>query len=204
MGGTMDGLDAALLVVDAQVDFFPGGALPVPGGDAILPALNTYMRMFADADCPVIASRDWHRPETTHFEERGGAWPVHCVQDTTGAEFHEEVQLPEDVIVVSKGMGADEDGYSAFQARDDQGTMLSELLSAKAVERLYVCGLALDYCVKASAIDAAEQGLEAVVLMDATRAVNVSVHDGEDAVEELVRAGVGLAVLDQVRATLSA
>jgi nicotinamidase/pyrazinamidase len=200
----MNGLHAALLVVDAQVDFFPGGALPVPEGDTILPSLNAYLRMFARAGCLVIASRDWHPPETTHFEKHGGPWPVHCVQGTEGAEFHEGLQLPDDVRVVSKGMGAGEDGYSAFQARDDQGTMLAELLSAKDVERLYVCGLALDYCVKASAIDALRHGLDTVVLVDATRAVNVSVHDAEDAVEQLVRAGVGLAVLDQVRATLSA
>lgn len=101
--------DTALLIVDAQNDFFPGGALPVPDGDAILPALNAYVHIFHDAGWPVFASRDWHPSETTHFHSFGGPWPAHCVQGTPGAAFHTGLALPEEAIVVSKGMGAEEE-----------------------------------------------------------------------------------------------
>lgn len=200
----MSQVHRGLLIVDAQTDFFPGGALPVPEGAVILPALNAYVRAFVHAGCAVFASRDWHPRETTHFRSGGGPWPPHCVQGTPGAAFHEDLKLPQELVVVSKGMGANEDAYSAFQARDAEGVSLGELLSREGVRRLYVGGLALDYCVKASALDALAQGLETVVLMDATRAVNVSVHDAEDAIEELVRAGARLAVLEQVRTELVA
>ena len=192
--------NAALLIVDMQNDFCPGGALPVSEGDSIVPRLNAYIRLFRQAGRPIIASRDWHPTQTTHFLSQGGPWPAHCVQNTSGAQFYPDLDLPEDVLVVSKGMGAEEDAYSAFQARDDQGRSLGERLRALGVKHLYVGGLALDYCVRASALDASRQGVGATLLIDATRAVNVHPHDGELAVEELVRSGVELATIETLEA----
>jgi nicotinamidase/pyrazinamidase len=188
--------NSALLVVDVQNCFCPGGSLPVPEGDAIVPKMNAYIDLFRRARRPIFASRDWHPPETTHFNTRGGPWPPHCVQNTPGAEFHPDLALPEDAVVISKGMGAEEDAYSAFQARDDEGRSLTERLRELGVENLYVGGLALDYCVKSSALDAVREGLGVTLLIDATRAVNVNPHDGELAVEELVRAGVEIATIE--------
>lgn len=190
---------SALLIVDVQNDFCPGGALAVPEGDAIIPKLNAYIRLFAEAGRPVLASRDWHPPETTHFVSGGGPWPPHCVQNTPGAAFHPDLALPRDAVIVSKGMGAQEDAYSAFDARDEASRSLGEHLRRMGVRHLYVAGLALDYCVKASALDAVRQGLRSTVLLDATRAVNVRPHDAELALEELLRQGVELAVLEQLK-----
>ena len=190
---------SALLVVDMQNDFLPGGALAVSEGNVVIPRLNDYMRRFHRAGAPIFASRDWHPPETTHFRARGGPWPPHCVQNTPGAEFHPDMAFPNGqrpVVVLSKGMGAEEDAYSAFQARDDGGRLLAEWLHDRGVKHLYVGGLALDYCVKASVLDALNAGFEATLLIDATRAVNVRPHDGEEAVEELVRAGAHIATLE--------
>lgn len=192
---------SALLVVDMQRDFCPGGALPVPEGDQVVPRLNEYMQRFREQGLPVYASRDWHPRETIHFVAQGGPWPPHCVQGTPGAEFHPDLRLPAEAVVVSKGMDPNEDAYSAFQARDDAGRGLAEHLRDAGVERLYVGGLALDYCVKASALDAAQLGLDVVVLIDATRAVNVAAHDGEQAIEDLVRAGVELATMETAEPT---
>jgi len=189
----------ALLIVDVQNDFCPGGALPVAEGDVIIPKLNAYIQLFQASGAPIIASRDWHPAETTHFNTHGGPWPPHCIQGTPGAAFHPELNLPKDTPVVSKGMGADEDAYSAFQARDEQGVLLGEWLRAQGIDQLYVAGLALDYCVKASALDALKEGLETTVLLDATRAVNVHVHDAELAIEGLVRQGARLAVYETLQ-----
>jgi len=190
--------NSALLIVDMQNDFCPGGALPVSEGDMIVPRLNAYIRLFRKLGRPILASRDWHPPQTTHFVTQGGPWPPHCIQDTPGARFHPDLALPADALLVSKGMGADEDAYSAFQARDDQGRPLADRLRTLRVEHLYVGGLALDYCVKASALDAITQGLGATLLVDATRAVNIQPHDAELAVEELVRSGVELATIERL------
>lgn len=188
--------NGALLVVDMQVDFCPGGALPVSAGDEIVPRLNAYIGLFRKADRPILASRDWHPEQTTHFVTQGGAWPPHCVQGTEGAAFHPYLLLPANALILSKGMGADEDAYSAFEARDDEGRSLVYHLHALQVGHLYVGGLALDFCVKASALDAAREGLSATLLIDATRAVNLDPHDAELAVEELVRWGVQLATFE--------
>ncbi len=187
---------SVLLVVDVQNDFCPGGALAVFEGDAIIPRLNEYIHLFHTLGHPVAASRDWHPPETTHFQAQGGPWPPHCVQGTAGAEFHPRLDLPAAAEVFSKGMGADEDAYSAFQARNEAGLTLPERLRELGVRRVYIGGLTLDYCVQSSALDALAAGLDATVLMDATRAVNVRPHDAELAVEELIRAGVQLATFE--------
>ena len=190
--------NSALLIVDVQNDFCPSGALPVSEGDRIVPRLNAYIRLFRKLGRPILASRDWHPPQTTHFVTQGGPWPPHCIQNTPGARFHPDLALPADALIVSKGMGDQEDAYSAFQARDDQGRSLANRLRALRVEHLYVGGLALDYCVKACALDAIAQGLGATLLADATRAVNIQPHDAELAVEELVRTGVELATIETI------
>jgi nicotinamidase/pyrazinamidase len=187
---------SALLVVDVQNDFLPGGALAVSKGDRIVPVINRYIGLFQDAGRPILASRDWHPPETTHFKPQGGPWPPHCIAETEGAAFHPDLRLPQGTLIVSKGMGAREDAYSAFQARDPQGRLLVEVLRDLGIERIYICGLTLDYCVRYSALDAAAEGFGFTVLLDATRAVNVNVHDAELALIELVRAGAELAIYE--------
>lgn len=189
---------SALVIVDMQKDFLPGGALAIPQGDAILPKVNAYLEVFEMRGLPIIATRDWHPPETTHFQVKGGVWPVHCVQGTPGAAFHPDLALPDDAIIVSKGMGAEEDAYSAFQARDAEGRALPDVLRALGVRHLYIGGLALDYCVKFTGLDACREGFGCTVLLDATRAVNLQVHDAEVALEELVRAGAEVAVFERL------
>ena len=189
---------SALLIIDMQNDFLPGGALGISEGDVILPKINAYIRLFESRGLPIIATRDWHPPETTHFKSRGGLWPVHCVQGTSGAEFHPDLALPPGTIILSKGMGPEEDAYSAFQARDEQGRGLAELLRARGISHLYICGLALDYCVKFSGLDASREGFGFTVLIDATRAVNLKIHDAERAIEELVRAGAELTTFERL------
>jgi nicotinamidase/pyrazinamidase len=182
----------ALLVVDPQRDFCPGGALGVPDGDAVMPLINELSSWFAQAGLPVIVSRDWHPPRTTHFAAYGGVWPPHCVRDTPGAEFHPDLRLPAGTIFVSKGMGETDDAYSAFQARDAAGNSVAGLLTDRAVRHLYVVGLATDYCVKASTLDAVRLGLSASVFRAGVRAVNLKPDDGNNALAEMQAAGVEL------------
>jgi nicotinamidase/pyrazinamidase len=179
----------ALIIVDVQYDFCPGGALAVSGGDQVIPVLNRAIERFSEAGLPIFATRDWHPENTRHFKTHGGLWPVHCVQGTKGAEFHAELKLGNDVIVVSKGMAPDEDSYSGFQATDASGTRLAELLRRKEVERILVGGLATDYCVKHTVLDGLTDGFRVVLLADAIRAVDLNPHDGEIAINEMVRAG---------------
>jgi len=189
-------VNSALVVVDMQNDFMPGGALAVAEGDQIIPRMNEYMRLCRARHWPIFASRDWHPPQTTHFKACGGPWPPHCVQGTPGAEFHPALEWPEGVTILSKGMDPHSDAYSAFQAEDDQGRTLRDICLELGLERVYIGGLALDYCVKWSSLDALQCGVQLTVLIDATRAVNVHVHDAELAIEELVRNRARLATLE--------
>jgi nicotinamidase/pyrazinamidase len=184
----MQGNDA-LIIVDVQNDFCPGGALGVSNGDEVVPLLNRYMDKFRAAGLPIIATRDWHPQKTTHFKDYGGVWPVHCVQESHGAAFHSDLELGSDVIVVSKGMAADEDSYSAFQGKNDSGTPLAELLRGLDVERIFVGGLATDYCVKYTALDGIKEGFRIVVLGDAIRGVDLKPNDSEKALGEIREAG---------------
>ena len=179
----------ALIIVDVQNDFCPGGALAVSGGDEVVPVLNRAIERFTKAGLPIFATRDWHPEKTNHFKAYGGIWPVHCVQGTRGAEFHAGLELGKDIVVVSAGMVPDEDGYSGFQARDPSGARLAELLQRKGVERIIVGGLATDYCVKHTVLDGLKEGFKVLLLADAIRAVNLKPHDGELAIAEMVRAG---------------
>jgi nicotinamidase/pyrazinamidase len=195
---TIDRTRDALVVVDLQRDFCPGGALAVSRGDAIVPVVNRYLEAFARARAPVFLTRDWHPAVTRHFQAYGGAWPPHCVQGTRGAEFHPALRAPADAVVVSKGMDPDQDAYSGFQAEDGTGRPLPAVLAERGVRRLYLAGLATDYCVRATALDAARAGFEVVVLEDAIGAVDLQPGDGDRAIEEMRGAGARLATLTEL------
>jgi nicotinamidase/pyrazinamidase len=188
----------ALVVVDLQNDFCPGGALGVQGGDAIVPVLNRYLGGFKSAGAPVVLTRDWHPPVTRHFQAYGGVWPPHCVQGTRGAEFHPGLAPPAGAVVVSKGMDPEQDAYSAFQAADPSGRPLSAVLAERGVRRLYMGGLATDYCVRASALDGLREGFEVVVLTDAIGAVDLQPGDGARALDEMQGAGARFATLNDL------
>ncbi len=181
--------DAALLIVDVQNDFCPNGALPVPQGDRVVAPLSRAAERFALEGLPVLASRDWHPTVTKHFQPYGGSWPVHCVQGSEGAAFHPGLRLPPETVVISKGIDPELDGYSAFEAVTDNGTPLAELLAGLGVRRLYVGGLATDYCVRSSVLDALRLGFEVTVLTDGIAGVEVNPGDSERALEEMERAG---------------
>jgi nicotinamidase/pyrazinamidase len=193
-------LKKALLVVDVQNDFCPGGALPVPGGDTIIPNLNKYIEFFSRKKLPVFVSRDWHPKMTRHFKKFGGVWPVHCVQNTKGAQFYPRLKLPKEAIILSKGMDPEKDSYSAFQGEDPCGMSLLNLLKIFGVEELYVGGLATDYCVNSSAVDALMHGFKVRILMDAIKGVNLKPQDSEEAIKEMVKLGakkINFAVLEK-------
>jgi nicotinamidase/pyrazinamidase len=185
--------DAALLLVDVQNDFCPGGALAVREGDRVVPVLNRWIDAFAAAGRPIVASRDWHPAESAHFVAGGGPWPPHCVQATPGAALHPDLRRPAGLVVVSKGMDpAESGGYSAFEAVDDAGRPLADLLRAAGVARLYVGGLATDYCVRASVLDARRAGLSVTVIADGVRGVEVRPGDTERALAEMRAAGAAI------------
>jgi nicotinamidase/pyrazinamidase len=188
----------ALIVVDAQVDFCPDGALPVPEGDLVMPVLNRCMSAATTHGVPIYASRDWHPEQTLHFKAQGGPWPPHCVAGTPGAEFHPALALPASAQVVSKGMSGRDDGYSAMEATLPSGQTLAESLRTAGVTRVWVGGLATDYCVRATVLDARKAGLDARVLTDAIRPVELVPGDGERALREMVDVGATLATADEM------
>ena len=177
-------LKKALIVVDVQNDFCPGGSLPVAHGDEVVAPLNQLMKEFLDRGEPVFKTRDWHPDRTKHFAVYGGMWPVHCVQDTAGAEFHPDLLDDPRVTIISKGVDESADGYSGFD-----GTDLSEKLRDDDVEEVWVGGLATDYCVKHTVLDARREGFKVKALADAMRPVNVNPGDGQKALEEMRAAG---------------
>ncbi len=174
----------ALVVVDVQNDFCPGGALPVPEGDQIVPVVNRWIEQARRAKALIVATRDWHPPDHMSFAAQGGPWPVHCVQETDGAAFHPRLDLPDDALIVSKGTDPRDEGYSMFQ-----GTDLDQRLEAAGVRRLWVGGLALDYCVRATVLDGLEAGFEVHLIGDAVAAVNLSPDDGDKALRRMKSAG---------------
>lgn len=186
----------ALVVVDVQNDFAdPAGSLHVPGGEEVVAAANREVRRAVSAGAAVYYTQDWHPPTTPHFEKDGGVWPVHCVRDTWGAQLHPGLVV--DGEIIHKGSGG-EDGYSAFTVRDPETgatspTGLEERLRARSIERVVVIGLATDYCVKETAIDAAHAGFRTEMLRDVARPVDLEPGDGERAVAAMRRAGVEVA-----------
>jgi nicotinamidase/pyrazinamidase len=176
----------ALLVVDVQNDFCEGGALGISGGGRIVDAMNRHLDEAAAQGMTVYATRDWHPAETTHFKAFGGKWPVHCVQGTSGAMFHPRLRLPDRAIIVSKGTDPGSDGYSAFDGHTPDGRQLADELRARGVGRLFIGGLATDYCVRQSVLDALAAGLDITVLEDSVAGVDAD--DSARAIEEM-RAG---------------
>jgi nicotinamidase/pyrazinamidase len=175
----------ALVVVDVQKDFCSGGALAVPGADEIVPVINRLIPKFEK----VVLTRDWHPADHLSFstepEFRDKSWPAHCVADSPGAQFHEELQAPENAIVVNKGTQPDKEAYSAFE-----GTGLATELEKRGIDRIFVCGLATDYCVKNTALDGRKNGFEVVVIRDAIRGVDNPPGSADAAIEAMKEAGV--------------
>jgi len=190
--------DTALLIVDMQNDFCPGGALPVEDGDHVVPLLNEYAHRVARAGGAVFASRDWHPIETRHFRTGGGPWPPHCVRETPGAAFHPDLDLPAGSTIITKGDNALDNGYSAFDGHVADGRRLAEVLHARGISRVLVGGLATDYCVRASVLDALRNGFRTVLLLDAIRGIDIEEGDVARALDEMLRAGAVAATLETV------
>lgn len=174
----------ALIVVDVQNDFCPGGSLAVAHGAEVVAPLNKLMKEFLDRGEPVYKTRDWHPPKARHFTDYGGTWPVHCVQNTPGAEFHPELLDDPRIDVISKGIDESADGYSGFD-----GTQLAKSLRDEGIEEVWIGGLATDYCVKHTVLDALKEGFKVKALADAMRPVNVKPDDGGKALKEMSAAG---------------
>jgi nicotinamidase/pyrazinamidase len=174
----------ALLIVDVQNDFCPGGALAVKKGDEVVPILNRWIEQAGRLGITVYASRDWHPVHHISFKERGGPWPPHCIQRTKGAAFHPHLKLPANVQIISKADDPDQDAYSAFG-----GTDLAERLRQAGSRRLWIGGLTQDYCVRETSLDAIREGFEVHVIVEGTRAVDVDPGDGRRALEDIRRAG---------------
>jgi len=174
----------ALIVVDVQNDFCPGGALAVSEGDRVVPVLNRYIQSFVNNGVSVYTTRDWHPPNHCSFKAQGGAWPVHCVQGTAGSQFHPQLILPKEAAVISKATDPREDAYSGFQ-----GTNLAQRLKGQGIQKILVGGLATDYCVKSTVLDGLKAGFNVYFLSDASQAVNVNPGDGQKAVQEMLAAG---------------
>src|SRR5919109_755252 len=184
-GGVMrtipiDSKTDALIIVDVQNDFCPGGALAVPGGDEVVPVINWLL----EHDWLSVATMDWHPAEHSSFEPHGGPWPPHCVQETEGAALHPGLDATKIQLVITKGWHPHQDAYSGFH-----GTELANILRAKGVQRIAVCGIATDYCVRATAHDALQEGFGVLVLEDAIRGIEVNPGDCQRAIEDLRQAG---------------
>jgi nicotinamidase/pyrazinamidase len=184
---------SALIIVDVQRDFCPGGSLPVPEGEEVIPLLNQYIRKFMQAGAPIFATRDWHPINHISFKPQGGPWLPHCVQHTEGAEFHPGLKLPEKTKIVSKAMEPTEEAYSGFE-----GTRLAEKLTKMGIRRLFIGGLATDYCVKNTVLDALDLGLDVILLEDAIKGVDVTVGDSENAIREMIDRGAERAYISQI------
>ena len=185
----MSDAPSALLIIDVQRDFCAGGALAVPEGDRVVGVLNRQIAEATARGWPVYASRDWHPPVTRHFKEYGGLWPPHCVQNSTGADFHPDLKLPASVIVINTGEDPASEGYSAFEGHTPEGKTLLADLQSRCVEHLYVGGIATDYCVRASVLDALATGFTVTVLNDAIAGVDVRAGDSARALDEMRQAG---------------
>ena len=178
------GPNDAVIVVDIQNDFCPGGALPVPEGDQVIPVINRWIDQAERVGATIVLTRDWHPANHCSFETEGGPWPVHCVQRTPGAEYHPDLRTPQSAIYVDKATDPARENFSDFA-----GTALGEQLRRKRVQRLFVGGLALDYCVRATVLEGLTEGFEIHLLLSATRSVDVKAGDGQRAIDEMRAAG---------------
>jgi nicotinamidase/pyrazinamidase len=185
---------SALILVDIQNDFCPGGALAVKEGDQILPVVNRLIRAFP----LVISTQDWHPANHISFKERGGPWPPHCVQGTRGAELHPDLRTDAISHSFRKASSPDKDDYSEFEGKDAQDCSLDERLKSLGVGKLYIVGLATDYCVLETVLDGIRYGYEVYAVTDAMRAVNVNPDDGEKALKKMASSGAHLVTSDEV------
>jgi len=180
----------ALMIVDVQNDFMPTGTLPVPDADKIVPVLNKYLEMFASNKLYIFATRDWHPPNHISFKQRGGVWPMHCVKDTLGAEFHNDLKIPRSTTIISKGTEADKECPSGFD-----GTELAKKLEQNGIKRVLIAGVATDYSVKSTALDAINFGLDVVILEDAVRGIK----NNNGAIKEMQSRGVKMASISELK-----
>ena len=180
-----------LIVTDIQKDFLPGGALPVLRGDEVIPVLNDYINLFMSANARVFATRDWHPPNHMSFKPFGGPWPMHCLQDSEGAKFSPDLKLPKNVTVISKATDPNREAYSSFD-----GTTLENELKESVIKRVFVGGLATDYCVRTTVLDGVKAGFKMLLLMDAIRGINVQTDDSDKAVQEMLAAGARAVTLE--------
>jgi nicotinamidase-related amidase len=174
----------ALIMVDLQNDFLPGGSLAVPQGDEVIPVMNSYIKAIKDNLLPVFITRDWHPPHHSSFQENGGPWPPHCVTETEGAKFAANLELPPEAVIISKAVEIETEAYSGFE-----GTDLNTQLKSLGIKRLLIGGLATDYCVLNTVKDAIKNGFDVLLLEDASRAVNVKPDDGAKAIKEMISLG---------------
>ena len=181
---------SALIIEDMQNDFMPSGALPVPDSDKLVPVLNKYIEKFASHKYQIFASRDWHPPDHISFKQRGGEWPVHCVKNTHGAEFHEDLKIPKDSTIISKAADRDIEAYSSFK-----GTDLAERLRMQGIKRVFIGGVATDYCVKDTALDAVKLGFDVVLLQDAVKEIKY----GDEAIKEMQSRGVKIVSINDLQ-----
>jgi nicotinamidase/pyrazinamidase len=189
----------ALLVVDVQNDLFHGGQFSIPESELILPTLNEYISIFAASNLPIIATRDWHPIVTLHFEQYGGKWPLHCIANTSGSQFHPDLLLPANATVISKGMRPEDDSYSAFQGIDSAGRLLDEILHNNEITTLSICGLTTDYCIKYSTLHALQRGLRVCLLLDAIKGLNLLPSDSIRSIDEMIRAGADVVTKDSFK-----
>lgn len=201
-----------MLIVDVQNDFCPGGALAVGNGDRVVPILNEYTARVTAVGGGVFASRDWHPAGSRHFQAQGGPWPEHCLQDTHGAAFHAGLDLPEETVIVTKGDDPADHGYSAFDGKaagasgveDARGRQpLAGILHARGVGRLLIGGLATDYCVLNSVLDARAHGFDTVLLLDAIEGIDLEPGDVARALDRMMRAGARTATLESLDTELA-
>ena len=174
----------AIIIVDVQNDFCPHGALPVPEGDQVVPVLNDYIKIFKKAKAGIFATRDWHPPNHISFKAQGGPWPPHCVQNTEGAKFHPDLKLPSGTTIVSKAMNPLKENYSGFE-----GAELSSILRKHSVLRVFVGGLATEYCVKNTVLDALKLGFKVMLLSDAILGINAEANEAAKAIDKMVESG---------------
>ena len=174
----------ALIIGDVQNDFCPGGALPVPEGDQVIPMLNDYIKIFEKSNATIFAIRDWHPQNHISFKSQGGPWPPHCIQDTEGARFHPDLKLPSETTIISKAKDPHKEAYSGFE-----DTELEDKLKKQNLTRVFVGGLATDYCVKNTVLDALKLGFDTVLLIDATRGININPDDVTKAISEMAKGG---------------
>lgn len=188
--------NTAILIVNVQNDFFPGGALQIPAGDRVLEPINRLAANFRSSGIPILASRYWHSPDSRFFRDYGGIWPVHCVRGTSGAEFHEQLKLPERTVVLSKGIDTEFDGYSAYEGITNDGRSMAQLLNELEIQKIIVCGLATDYCVMKTVLEAVQNCYRVTVMTDAVAGLNIEPGESSRALIKMELAGAQLDTVD--------